>query len=240
MFEDSLMESTGRIRTRSSRCVAGSFLLEAVLVAVLVAIPYLYPLTLPRRFLAVPLLAPPAPAALPVASQRLAAAVSRPELLSATLIAPGHIPRTISPVVDTAPPGVVPSGELGAGANGGAVGSSWLTAAATPPPPQVRPARPAGPVRISAGVAAGQLVAPIRPQYPAIAVAARIQGTVVVAATIGTDGRIESLHVVTGPPMLVSAAVEAIRQARYRPWTLNGEPVEVETTINVVFTLGGG
>lgn len=239
MFEDSLMESTGRIRTRSSRYVAGSFLLEAALVAVLVAIPYLYPLTLPRRFLAVPLLAPPPPAALPVAAQRLAEAVSRPELLSATLVAPGHIPRTISPVVDTAPPGVVPGGNLGAGANG-AVGAPWLTAATTPPPPRVRPARPAGPVRISAGVAAGQLVAPIRPQYPAIAVAARIQGTVVVAATIGTDGRIESLHVVTGPPMLVSAAVEAIRQARYRPWTLNGEPVEVETTINVVFTLGGG
>jgi protein TonB len=61
---------------------------------------------------------------------------------------------------------------------------------------------------------------------------------VVVAATISTTGRIESLRVLSGPPLLVAAATDAIRQARYRPWTLNGEPVEVETTINVVFSLG--
>jgi protein TonB len=67
---------------------------------------------------------------------------------------------------------------------------------------------------------------------------ARVQGTVVVSALISTTGHIESLRVLSGPPLLVNAAVDAIRQARYRPWTLNGEPVEVETTINVVFSLG--
>jgi protein TonB len=60
----------------------------------------------------------------------------------------------------------------------------------------------------------------------------------VVSALIGTDGHIAGLRVLSGPPMLVQAASDAIRQARYRPWTLNGEPVEVETTINVVFSLG--
>jgi protein TonB len=60
-----------------------------------------------------------------------------------------------------------------------------------------------------------------------------------VAATISKDGRIENLHVVSGPAMLVNAAVQAISQARYRPYLLNNEPVEVETTINVVFRLGG-
>jgi protein TonB len=79
---------------------------------------------------------------------------------------------------------------------------------------------------------------PIQPHYPAIGLATRTQGTVVVSALIGTDGRISSLRVLSGPPMLVPAAVDAIRQARYRPWTLNGEPVEVETTVNVVFSLG--
>jgi protein TonB len=66
----------------------------------------------------------------------------------------------------------------------------------------------------------------------------RVQGTVVVAATISITGRIENLRVLSGSPILVPAAVDAIRQARYRPWTLNGEPVEVETTINIVFSLG--
>ncbi len=101
-----------------------------------------------------------------------------------------------------------------------------------------QPAKPAGPLRVSAGVAAGQLIVPIQPQYPAIARQIRLQGTVVVSAIIATDGRIESLRVLSGPPLLVNAAVEAIRQARYRPWQLNGEPVEVETTINVVFSFG--
>jgi protein TonB len=79
---------------------------------------------------------------------------------------------------------------------------------------------------------------PIRPHYPAIALATRTQGTVVVSALIGTDGRISSLRVLGGPAILVPAAVDAIRQARYRPWTLNSEPVEVETTVNIVFSLG--
>jgi protein TonB len=61
---------------------------------------------------------------------------------------------------------------------------------------------------------------------------------VIVSAIISTDGRIESLRVLSGPALLVNSAVQAIRQARYRPWQLNGEPVEVETTINVVFSFG--
>jgi protein TonB len=88
-------------------------------------------------------------------------------------------------------------------------------------------------------VATGRLLAPIQPVYPAIARAARIQGTVVVQAIISKDGKIEQLHVISGPPMLQSAATEAIQRARYRPLLLNGEPVAVETTINVVFTMGG-
>lgn len=241
MFEDSLMESTGRIRTRSRRYAVGSFLLETALVGVIVLVPYLYPAALPRKFLSIPLIAPPPPPAAPVVMPHLASApASRPQLLLTTLIAPGHIPRQPAQITD-APPGVNLPGnvDFGQGTGTGPAGGLWSSAVTQTPAQRIRPARPSGPLRISAGVAAGQLLAPIRPQYPAIAVAARIQGTVTVAATISTDGRIESLRVMSGPPMLVNAAVEAIRQARYRPWTLNGEPVEVETTINIVFTLGG-
>ena len=109
---------------------------------------------------------------------------------------------------------------------------------ATPPSaPRFKPARPRGPLRVSGGLAAGRLLVPIQPVYPAIAREAHIQGTVVVEAIISTSGRIENTHVVSGPPLLVQAALNAIQQARYRPFLLNNQPIEVETTIRVVFTL---
>jgi protein TonB len=83
------------------------------------------------------------------------------------------------------------------------------------------------------------LLAPIRPVYPAIARTAGIQGTVVVEAVISRAGSIESLRVVSGPLMLQNAALEAIRAAKYRPYKLNGEPVEVQTTITVNFRING-
>lgn len=90
---------------------------------------------------------------------------------------------------------------------------------------------------MSAGVAAGQLIAPIRPVYPAIARETGTQGTVVVQATISKSGTIENPRVVSGPSLLVNAALDAVRQARYRPFLLNGQPVEVETTISVIFRM---
>ena len=89
------------------------------------------------------------------------------------------------------------------------------------------------------GFLEGMLLAPIRPVYPSIARAARVEGAVVVEAIISKTGTIESLRVVSGPVMLQSAAVDAIREARYRPYRLNGEAVEVETRITVNFRIGG-
>jgi protein TonB len=91
---------------------------------------------------------------------------------------------------------------------------------------------------ISSGVMAGNLLEKVTPQYPAIAKAARIQGTVVLEATISKDGTIQNLRVISGPPMLRQAALDAVRSWRYKPYLLNGEPVEVQTTVNVVFNLG--
>ena len=235
MFEDSLVESTGRIRTRSSRYAAGSFVLETALVAVILLIPYLYPDALPHKFLSVPLIAPPPAPATPIAAQlTTATAVSRPRLLDLT--APPTIPTHIRFDVDPIPPG--PIAFTGPGSSTGAPGALPILPSTPPPMPRVHPAKPTGPLHVSQGVAAGQLLVPIQPHYPAIALAARTQGTVIVSALISTQGHIESLRVLSGPPLLVNAATDAIRQARYRPWTLNGEPVEVETTINVVFSLG--
>lgn len=234
MFEDSLVESTHRIHTRAQRYAAASLVLQATLAGIIVLLPYVYPDALPRKFLSVPLIAPP-PAAAPIVEQHAVATPATRSELDTTFTAPSHIPNGINHIVDQAPPGAIPVNELGI-AGSGPLNSGALGALASQP--VVHAARPSGPMHVSSGVAEGQLIVPIQPRYPAIAVAAHVQGTVVVTAVIDTTGRIESLHVLSGPSLLVNAAVEAIRQARYRPWTLNGEPVEVETTIKVVFRLG--
>ena len=77
------------------------------------------------------------------------------------------------------------------------------------------------------------------PLYPPLAVQAHIEGNVVLRAIIDKEGKVSELQVISGPPLLVKAALDAVRQWRYKPTTLNGYPVEVETTITVTFTLGG-
>jgi protein TonB len=103
----------------------------------------------------------------------------------------------------------------------------------------VAPVKASAPLNVSTGVMEGRLLAPIRPVYPAIAKAAHVEGTVVVEAIISRAGTIESLHVVSGPEMLQRAALDAIREARYQPYRLNGVPTEVETRITVNFRIGG-
>jgi protein TonB len=85
---------------------------------------------------------------------------------------------------------------------------------------------------------AGLLIYKVTPQYPAIAKAAGVGGTVILQAMISKDGTIENLRVVSGPAMLQQAALDAVKMWRYRPYLLNGVPLEVETTVNVVFTMG--
>ena len=96
----------------------------------------------------------------------------------------------------------------------------------------------AHPLRLS-HISEGNLIRKVQPTYPALARSARIQGTVVLQAIISKQGTIENLTVVTGHPMLAPAAIEAVRQWRYRPYILNSEPVEVETQITVNFSLAG-
>jgi protein TonB len=236
MFEDSLVESTGRIRTRSKWFAIGSFLLQAAVLALLILIPYFYPAALPKQVLTMMLVAPPPlpmQAELPV---HAAATHAGSPMILAALTAPSMIPRHAVMVDDD----VSGADELSPDDKGSGPGMmDVLRGVGTPSAPLVvvQPKPKQGPVRVSAGVAAGQLLTPIRPVYPAIAKEARIQGTVVVEATISKQGTVEHARVVSGPPLLTGAALSAINQARYRPYKLNDEPVEVETTIQVVFTL---
>jgi protein TonB len=102
----------------------------------------------------------------------------------------------------------------------------------------VAPVAPSGPIRVPSTIVAGLLLNKTIPHYPPIAVAAHIEGTVILQATISTSGTIENLRVVGGPAMLQQAALDAVSNWRYRPYLLSGKPVEVETTVNVIFTLG--
>ena len=106
-------------------------------------------------------------------------------------------------------------------------------------PPIDRRTTPETPIlKVSEGVEQAQLITRVEPQYPILARQTRTQGTVFLHAIISREGRITSLDVVSGHPLLVRAALDAVRQWRYRPTLLNGEPVEVETSITVIFRLG--
>jgi len=120
------------------------------------------------------------------------------------------------------------------GVLGGIIGS--VPSAAPPPPPPPKAVTPQR-IRVGGNVQQANLITQIRPVYPPLAKQARIQGTVELSAIIGKDGRVQDLKLVRGHPLLVSAAVEAVKNWVYRPTMLNGEPVEVATTIDVNFTL---
>jgi TonB family protein len=107
-------------------------------------------------------------------------------------------------------------------------------------PPAGALPRKARRISIAGGVSQGFLIKKVAPDYPPIAQAARVSGTVVLKAIIGKDGRIERLGVISGPAMLQQTALDAVKQWVYRPYMLYDEPVEVETTVNVIFSLGGG
>jgi periplasmic protein TonB len=100
-----------------------------------------------------------------------------------------------------------------------------------PPPNSSAPRPPNGAVRISGGVMAGQLINRVAPVYPPT----DAQGTVVLHAIIAREGTVQQLSVISGPPALQAAAVDAVKQWRYQPYLLNGEPVMVDTTITVNF-----
>jgi protein TonB len=238
MFEDSLVESGGRLRSKRGLTTFISFSLQILLVAVLVLIPLIYTEALPRQQLMTFLVAPPPPppppppAAAPTPVKKIVS-----EIVNGQLRTPTKIPQKIQKVVEEETPanvgvvGGVPGGVPG-GSAGGVLGG--VLAATNAPPPKIAAPQK---IRVSAGVAEGNLVNKVQPVYPAIAKTARIQGTVVIQATISKNGTIENAHVVSGHPMLAQSALNAVREWRYRPYMLSGEPVEVETTINVNFTL---
>jgi protein TonB len=160
------------------------------------------------------------------------------------LTAPRAIPKQVNMIKEEAPPpddasmgvaGGVPGGVAG-GSDGGVMGGILGDAGpAAPPPPKQAPTR----IRLGGNVQQAKLVSQPMPVYPPLARQARIQGNVVLHAIISKDGHVEQLSVISGHPLLIQSALDAVRQWRYQPTLLNGDPVEVDTTITVTFTMGG-
>jgi protein TonB len=245
MFEDSTFESGGRIKSKSGRWAVVTGLINASILLLLVLIPLIYPEALPKAAMQMALLSPPPPPPPPpppaaAAEVQHVVAHVHSEMMNNQLTAPTRIPHEIKMVAEKEPPpssGFGVAGGFGdsSGSANGVMGGIFGGSA---PAPVVKAATPKK-VTISAGVMVGMLLQKTQPIYPPIAKAARVEGTVVLQATISKAGTIENLRVISGPAMLQPSAVSAVKSWRYKPYLLNNEPVEVETTVNVIFTLGG-
>jgi len=247
MFSDSLLEF-GPQRKRKFFATTTSFIFNCVALGVLLILPLAFPEDLPKAQLLTFLVAPPPPPPPPPpaseAVQKIVRQIQTDLLSTGQLRTPSRIPEKIQMIKEEeAPPplavtggvvggvpGGIPGGQLG-GVIGGIVNSPSLTAV-----PKFVPVTPQR-VRISQGVTRGLLIHRVEPTYPTLARAARVQGDVVLSAIISTNGEIQNLQLVSGHPMLVPEAIAAVKQWRYKPYLLNGQPVEVETTITVIFTL---
>jgi periplasmic protein TonB len=169
-----------------------------------------------------------------------AAIVTAPPAASASVVvtAPPAAPaRNLQPRTNTADV-VVKSPDTGVTiAAGGAAPLARPSVSDAPPAARVAVEAVSAPIRVSAGVSQGMLLAPITPVYPPLAVNARVEGAVVMDAVISKDGSIGSVQVLSGPSMLREAAVQAVKVAHYRPYKMDGQATEVAATIKVVFQL---
>jgi len=247
MFEDSLIESGGRLKSNRASTTTISFIFQMILIGILVLLPLLFTDALPKTQLMTFLVAPPPPPPPPPPPAAAPVHVVKQvqtDIINGQLRTPTKIPEKVQMIKeDEAPPpvmsasgvvggvpGGIPGGQMG-GVIGGIISSTPVAV-----PKVATPQR----VRVSQGVTQGLLIRKVQPAYPPLARQARIQGQVLLQAEISRDGSIENLRLISGHPMLAPAAIEAVKQWRYKPYILNGEPVEVETQITVNFTLSGG
>src|SRR5271166_6394653 len=244
MFEDSLIESGGKLKTKRGQTSVVAFIIEFMIIGVMVLIPLIFTEALPKGQMMFLLVAPPPPPP-PAAAVVQHVKVIQTDIVNGELRTPTKIPQKVKMIQeDEAPPqmptsgvvGGVPGGVPGGSMNGviGSVLSATNNVAMVPK--MAAPTR----VRVSSGVSSGLLIRRVNPTYPPLARQARIQGVVILQAQISKDGSIENLQLISGHPMLAPAAIEAVKQWKYKPYLLNGEPVEVDTQVQVNFTLAGG
>ena len=243
MFADSMLETSWAQRSRRSWTTLTSFGLQAVAMGLLLVLPLIQPTALPFiKAVQPPVSLAPPPGAPPHRQPQAPTRAAESNLLQGVLVMPHEIPRNISMAPDesdpaqSGPAGPYVPGAMGIGDPNGiyrSLGPAANPVMPLPPPPAVT-----RPIHVSV-MNEGMLVRRVQPVYPVPAKLAHIQGKVVLSAIISKEGTIENLRVLTGHPMLVGAAIDAVSQWRYRPYILNNEPLEVETLITVNFVLAG-
>ncbi|MGZ4824843.1 MAG: energy transducer TonB [Terriglobales bacterium] len=244
MFEDMLIDE--KIKTHRGKATILSFILQICLVMFLVIIPLLITQALPTRLLTSSLVAPPPPppppppAGAPSAARRVEQTQVRSEME-----VPLKIPQRVTTIkdlpqsdqiADAAPAAGGVVGGVPGGVEGGTVGGVMggvLGGVGAAVPKLAAPNR----VKVSSGVTQGLLIHQVKPEYPAVARSSGTQGTVVLQAVIGKDGRVKEVRIVSGLPMFTQPAVAAVKQWQYKPYVLNGQPVEIESTVTVNFKL---
>ena len=242
MFEDSLFASNSVSNPRRGWTALVSFFVQTLFIGVLVALPLLFTEALPLTHITDYLTVPPS-AAPPDVAEVIHRATRPPDsnMSGNVVLQPPSIPIHVEMLDEhEQPPQLGPSeGYVPGSTNTSGEGSRFMTnllnnARPTPVHPSLTPSKP---LAVSRGVSEGLLIHQIKPTYPHLAVITHTQGEVILQAVIGKDGSIQNLHVISGPPLLIKAAMDAVQQWRYRPYLLNGEPVEVETQIRVNFTI---
>jgi periplasmic protein TonB len=244
MFEEMVISSPNPKKTNKPWTVMVSMLFQVGFLAILILIPLIYTEALPKTMMATMLTAPPPPPPPPPppAAAQIVHVKPQAHLMDAgKLMAPKVIPKDVKIIKEDAEPdigamgttGGVPGGVAG-GSMGGVLGGVIGGMGGAPPPPKPKPT---GPIRVGGNVQAARILNRVQPVYPPLARQTRIAGTVRLHAIISKDGTIQQLEVMSGHPLLQQAALDAVRQWRYQPTLLNGDPVEVDTTIDVIFSL---
>ena len=242
MFEDMVVSGAHSVKTNKPWTVVLSMLFQVLFLGILILIPLIYTEALPKAMLATMIVAPPPPPPPPpppVATQIVKVKPQVHLMDAGKLVAPKVIPKDVKIIKEEAEPdmnagmaGGVPGGVAG-GSMGGVIGGVIGGMGGAPPPPKPTASR----IRQGGSVQAALLVNKVQPVYPPLARQTRISGTVRLHALISKQGTVESLEVLSGHPLLVRAAMDAVQQWKYKPTLLNGEPVEVDTTIDVIFSL---
>ncbi|HUI42497.1 MAG TPA: energy transducer TonB [Terriglobia bacterium] len=234
MFENSLLQSSAR-----RAAIPMGYVIDGALLALLVLYPLIHMQALPKSAAGIVDVVPSPP---PAAPSPVRTATPARRAASTALSAPVAIPNFIAraPAAPELAPAATLAGGVPWGNQNGLSDDLWNNVGAGVPAPPPRPARlpAAARVRVGGQVEAAKLILQVEPRYPALAQAAHVQGTVRLEAVISPSGTIQSLRAVSGPPLLIQAAVDAVARWRYQPTLLNGEPVEVSTEIDVTFKLG--
>jgi protein TonB len=243
MFSELVESVTVKKQTRKGWTFIASALAQCLCLMVAFLVPIIHTQALPKTMLNALLIAP-APSPRPASSPQDAAprARQRPRFIVDNIIhEPTRIPDKVEMIQEPPLPPDTSGDSQTDGSNTINLLESVAANPATPTPQSpLPPPAPVAPQRIKQGgtIQAAKLDHQTQPLYPILAQQAGIQGVVVLHAVIDDDGNVSELQVVSGHPLLVQAALTAVKQWRYQPTLLNGEPVEVETTITVSFVLG--